>query len=51
MKNLVNFAVQYAEHGFAVIPTIGKKPLVKFADQPAMTPEEIHHFWDRKSVV
>lgn len=45
MKSLVNFAVQYAERGFAVIPTIGKKPLVKFADQPAMTPEEIRQFW------
>lgn len=45
MKNLVNFAVQYAEHGFTVIPTVGKKPLIKFADRPALTPNELREFW------
>lgn len=45
MKSLVNFAVQYAERGFTVIPTIDKRPLIKFADQPAMTGDEIREFW------
>ncbi|MDB7642427.1 bifunctional DNA primase/polymerase [Ligilactobacillus ruminis] len=45
MKNLVNYAVSYAERGFSVIPTIAKKPLKKFAGLPAMTPDEIRNFW------
>lgn len=47
MNNLVNFAVSYAERGFYVIPTIGKKPLKKFAGLPAMTPDEIKAFWNK----
>lgn len=46
MENLVNYAKRYAEQGFRVIPTIGKKPLIKFADKPALTPAEIVKFWD-----
>lgn len=45
MQSLVNYAVQYAEKGFSVIPTIEKRPLVKFADRPALTPDEIKEFW------
>lgn len=45
MKSLVNYAKQYAEHGFSVIPTIGKKPLIKFADRDPLTPEEVVAFW------
>lgn len=47
MQNLKNYAKQYAERGFSVIPTIGKKPLIKFADQPALTPKQIDKFWTR----
>ena len=47
MENLVNYAVSYAERGFYVIPTIGKKPLKKFAGLPAMTPDEIKAFWNK----
>lgn len=47
MENLVNFAVSYAERGFYVIPTIGKKPLKKFAGLPAMAPDEIRAFWNK----
>lgn len=47
MNNLVNFAVSYAERGFYVIPTVGKKPLKKFAGLPAMTPDEIKAFWNK----
>ena len=48
MENLVNFAVNYAEHGFSVIP-IGsnKQPLIKFANRPALTPEEIRKIWKK----
>lgn len=46
MENLVNYALNYAKHGFSVIPVgLDKKPLIKFADKPAMTPEEIKKFW------
>lgn len=45
MQNLVNYAKQYAARGFSVIPTLGKKPLIKFAGRPAMTPAEIEEFW------
>lgn len=45
MQSLVNFAVQYAEKGFSVIPTLNKRPLIKFADQPPLTPDEIRRFW------
>lgn len=47
--NLVNYAVNYAQHGFSVIP-IGdnKRPLIKFADKPALTAEEIKKFWQHQ---
>ena len=45
MQSLVNFAKQYAEHGFSVIPTIEKRPLVKFADREPLTVDEITKFW------
>lgn len=45
MKSLVNYAIQYAKKGFSVIPTIGKKPLVKFADREPLTSAEIEKFW------
>lgn len=47
MQSLVNFAKQYAEHGFSVIPTINKKPLIKFADREPLTPDEITKFWKK----
>ncbi|WP_057770763.1 bifunctional DNA primase/polymerase [Lactobacillus selangorensis] len=48
MKNLVNYAVSYAQHGFSVLPMIGKKPLIKFADQPPLTVDEIENLWKKK---
>ena len=45
MQSLVNFAKQYAEHGFSVIPTIEKRPLIKFADREPLTVDEITKFW------
>lgn len=44
--NLINYAISYAQKGFSVIP-IGpsKKPLIKFAEQPALGPEELEKIW------
>lgn len=46
LKNLVNYALSYTEHGFSVIP-IGqdKRPLVKFANRPPLTKSEIQDIW------
>lgn len=46
--NLVNYALNYANHGFSVIP-IGqnKKPLTKFAYKPPLTPDEIRKIWQK----
>ncbi|WEV51652.1 bifunctional DNA primase/polymerase [Lactobacillus sp. ESL0731] len=48
LVNLVNYAISYAQHGFSVIP-IGqnKRPLIKFADRPALTPDEIERVWQK----
>lgn len=45
MRNLVNYAVRYAKAGFSVLPMIGKKPMIKFADQPALTVDQIQSYW------
>lgn len=37
----------YAEHGMSVLPMIGKRPLIKFADQPPLTVDEIKVLWRR----
>lgn len=46
--NLVNYALNYASHGFSVIP-IGtdKRPLIKFADKPPLTNTEIRDLWKK----
>ncbi|WP_294836361.1 bifunctional DNA primase/polymerase [uncultured Lactobacillus sp.] len=48
LENLVNYAISYASHGFSVIP-IGatKRPLIKFANKPPLTIDEIKHVWRR----
>lgn len=47
-SNLVNSALAYASHGFSVIPIgSGKKPLVKFADKPPLTADQIKEIWQR----
>src|SRR5699024_11559464 len=48
LVNLVNYAVSYAEKGFSVIP-IGqnKKPLIKFANKPPLTQDEIRKIWQK----
>lgn len=48
LENLVNYAISYASHGFSVIP-IGatKRPLIKFANRPPLTEDEIKKVWQR----
>lgn len=43
---LVDYAIKYSEHGFSVIP-IGqnKRPLIKFADKPPLTTNQIKEIW------
>lgn len=47
IQNLVQSAVVYAEHGFSVLPMIGKTPLIKFADQPPLSVDEIKRLWKK----
>lgn len=49
MENLVNFALSYADKGFSVIPInkTDKRPLIKFANMPALNKTEIHKLWKR----
>ena len=45
MKNLVNVALAYQAKGMNVLPLLNKKPLIKFADRPALTADEIKKLW------
>lgn len=45
IQNLVNSAINYAEHGLSVLPMVGKRPLIKFADRPPLTVDEVKHYW------
>lgn len=47
MKNLVNYAVAYAHKGLSVLPMLNKKPLIKFADRPALNETEIRSLWKK----
>lgn len=47
MQSLVNYAVKYAERGLAVLPMMDKRPLIKFADQPPLTADEVRDIWQR----
>lgn len=49
MENLVNYAINYAQHGFSVIPMDpnSKRPLIKFADKPPLTVDEIKKLWQQ----
>lgn len=38
-------ALEYARRGFSVLPVHGKRPLIKFADQPPLTEEQINYYW------
>lgn len=38
-------ALKYAERGYYVLPAKGKRPLIKFADQPPLNAEQINEYW------
>ncbi|WP_174544649.1 bifunctional DNA primase/polymerase [Enterococcus ratti] len=42
---MMEAALNYAKLGFSVIPMKEKTPLIKFADCPPLTEEEIHKYW------
>ena len=47
MTSMKDYALRYAKLGFSVIPIDqrSKRPLIAFADKPALTAEEIDSFW------
>ena len=48
MASMKDYALKYQKMGFSVIPIHpkNKRPLIDFADKPAMTEEEISNFWE-----
>lgn len=46
--NLVQYALNYAEKGFSVIPisATSKRPIVAFADKPPLTAKQIKKIWN-----
>lgn len=49
MTSMKDYALKYQKLGFAVIPISpeNKKPLINFADRPALSAEEIEEVWER----
>lgn len=45
MNDKLTNALKYAERGYYVLPAKGKRPLIKFADQPPLTAEQIKEYW------
>lgn len=44
---LIDYAIRYANKGFSVIPMLEKRPLIKFADKPPLTVEEVKELWSK----
>ena len=40
-------ALKYARFGYSVLPMNGKHPLIKFADRPALTTDQIEKCWSK----
>ncbi|MQB89677.1 DNA primase [Lactobacillus reuteri] len=40
-------ALRYAKLGYSVLPMNGKHPLIKFADRPALTTDQIKEYWTK----
>lgn len=45
--NKLKSAIKYARQGFYVLPMNGKKPLIKFANNPPLTVDEIRCYWTK----
>ncbi|KGH55242.1 DNA primase [Oenococcus oeni] len=41
------YAQRYAKAGMYVLPVANKHPIIKFADQPALTESQIHDIWEQ----
>lgn len=50
-ETILQTAIAYAQHGFHVIPTIAKKPLIRFADQPALKPDDLTKIWQQNKYI
>lgn len=46
MQNLENYALYYAAKGFSVLPVKGKQPIIKFANKPPLTADDIKKIWN-----
>lgn len=46
MQNLENYALYYARKGFSVLPILGKQPIIKFANKPPLTADDIKKIWN-----
>ena len=47
-KNLLEYALRYAEKGFYVLPlSQDKTPLIKFANHPSLTSDDIKTIWNK----
>lgn len=40
-------AIRYAKLGYSVLPMNGKHPLIKFADRPVLTTDQIKEYWTK----
>lgn len=40
-------AIQYVRQGYSVLPMDGKQPLIKFADRPALTIDQVKTLWQK----
>ena len=45
--NKLESALHYAQLGYSVLPMNGKQPLIKFANTPPLTVEQINHYWHK----
>lgn len=45
--NKLSAAIKYAELGFSVLPMNGKQPLIKFANRPPLTVDQIKYYWGK----
>jgi hypothetical protein len=45
--NKLNSAIEYTKQGYSVLPMDGKRPLIKFADRPALTVDQVKDYWSR----
>lgn len=46
MQNLENYALYYARKGFSVLPILGKQPIIKFANKPPLSENDIKKIWN-----